>query len=185
MRVLFCLSTLPLPCGCYPGAFACGQYALPGRNAAPLQCIGSALQFNTSVHCKTSEVHMLQTHCCIAVQVQCTLHCSEKGASGEPYTLQVKHNALRGRVQCTLEWSAMHCKRSVSPKCTEVCTSVHWKYAALRSGLVLVFSILYIEFMTSGHLVAKSDETLMRPLLNQLISKSSIFQLNPKSKIAY
>ncbi len=32
-----------------------------------VQCIGSACQCSTSMHCTTYEVHMLQLHCCIAV----------------------------------------------------------------------------------------------------------------------
>ncbi len=39
---------------------SCPLVGYPDRNAAHLQCIGSALQCNTSVHCKTSEVHMLR-----------------------------------------------------------------------------------------------------------------------------
>ena len=65
-------------------------------------------------------------------------------------TLQVKHNALQGRVQCTWEWSAMHFRRSVSLKCTEVCTSVHWKCTTLRSGMRHVNLAVFTAYLLVG-----------------------------------
>ncbi len=67
------------------------------------KCSATALhwQCSSSMHCKTSEVHMLQAHCCIAVQVQCTLHCREKCYTSNGVQYQGWIIEVHRSVRCT------------------------------------------------------------------------------------
>ena len=52
---------------------------MPGRNAVVLQCRSSALTVQYAAkHCKDPVVHILHNHCYIAMQMDSTLHCTDK-----------------------------------------------------------------------------------------------------------
>ncbi len=109
--------------------------------------------------CNALAVHCSAILQCTARPLKCKC-CQHTAASQcRCNTLQVKHNVLQGRVQCTWEWSAMHFKRSISLKCTEVCTSVHWKCTALRSGIVWSPKIISFIGLPAFLLTSYNTET--------------------------